>query len=232
MRLFFFYSKILLNFETESISVGIMKKIVLLLLVTIYANIMSGQQTDCQHSNGIYYYYAELTINNVPNNFNKTDFINHIIAHDPISNSDLAILNNNIIEVHKSFPSSQTPTLQRVVNVNSNVDISQILAQLNNSIVNIECDPEVQLGIDDNSTQNFTVYPNPVTENSVISFNTPHSDINLEIINSLGQSLFRKQINNGKYFDLKSLKLNKGVYFVKIADINSGKVHILKIVKE
>ncbi len=222
----------MLNFEKELISIGIMKKIVLLLLVALYANIMSGQQTDCQHSNGIYYYYAELTINNVPNNFNKTDFINHIIAHDPISNSDLAILNNNIIEVYKSFPSSQTPTLQRVVNVNSNVDIFQILAQLNNSIVNIECEPEAQLGIDDNSTQIFTVDPNPVTENTVISFNILQPDINLEIINSLGQSLFRKHINNDKYFDLKPLKLNKGIFFVKITDINSGKVQVLKIIKE
>jgi len=210
-----------------------MKKIILLLTFVICANLMFGQQTDCSQSEGTFSYYAVLIIDEIPNDFDKTDFINHIVSLDNISNEDLTTLNDNITEVFKSFPTAQSEYLQRVVNVNSNVEIYPILAELNNSIEYHECTGEgTILGLNDNEyLKNIVVYPNPITENSVIELKTSQLEIKLEIVNNLGQKIHEKNILNDKIIGLKNINLTSGIYYLKIIDLNNGKSETLKIVK-
>jgi len=194
---------------------------------------MFGQQTDCSQSEGTFSYYAVLIIDEIPNDFDKTDFINHIVSLDNISNEDLTTLNDNITEVFKSFPTAQSEYLQRVVNVNSNVEIYPILAELNNSIEYHECTGEgTILGLNDNEyLKNIVVYPNPITENSVIELKTSQLEIKLEIVNNLGQKIHEKNILNDKIIGLKNINLTSGIYYLKIIDLNNGKSETLKIVK-
>jgi hypothetical protein len=211
-----------------------MKKIILLLTFVVCANLTFGQQTDCSQTDGTFSYYAVLIINNIPNDFNKTDFINHIVGLDNISNEDLTTLNDNITEVFKSFPTAQSEFLQRVVNVNSNVEIYQILTELNNSIEYHECTGEgTILGLNNNEyVKTAIVYPNPITENSVIEFKTSQVDIKLEIVNNLGQKIHEENMLNDKIFSLKKVSLTSGIYYLKIIDLKNGKSETLKIVKK
>lgn len=212
----------------------IMKKRILLLTFIICTNLVFGQQTDCSKSDGTFSYYAELIIDEIPDDFDKTDFINHIVSLDNISNDDLKTLNDNITEVFKPFPTAETESLQRTVTVNSNVEIYSILDELNNSIEFYECNNgEVEiLGLNDNEyLKNILVYPNPITENSVIKLKTSQVAIKLEIVNNLGQKIHEEKILNDKIIDLKNLNLTSGIYYFKIIDLNNGKTEILKIVK-
>lgn len=211
-----------------------MKKLILLLTLLVFTNLTFGQQTDCSQPNGTFSYYAVLIIDNIPNDFNKTDFINHIVSLDNISNEVLTTLNDNITEVYKSFPTAQSEYLQRVVNVNSNIEIYPILTELNNSIEYHECTGEgTILGLNNNEyLKSLVVYPNPITENSVVEFKMIPVKINLEITNNLGQKIHKENILNDKKFDLKKVNLTSGIYYLKIIDLNNGKSETLKIVKK
>jgi hypothetical protein len=212
----------------------LMKKIILLLTFVVCTNLTFGQQTDCSQTDGTFSYYALLIIDNIPNDFSKTDFINHIVSLDNVSNEDLTILNDNLTEVFKSFPTAQSEYLQRVVSVNSNVEIYPILTELTNSIEYHECTGEgTILGLNDNEyLKNIVVYPNPITENSVVEFKMTQVEVSLEIFNNLGQKIFEEKVFNDKIFIFKKVKLKNGIYFLKIKDLNNRKSEILKIVKK
>ena len=188
---------------------------------------------DCSHSDGTSHYYALLIIEELPNEFDKDDFINHIIELDNISNEDLSILNEHITSVSKAFPTSQTEWLQRVVNIDTTIEIYSILADLNNSIEFHECQGEVILGMNDiKKNENAIVYPNPITENSVIKFDMDFSDIKIEILNSLGQIIYQNRYSGNDTIELKNISLVNGIYFIKIYNLTSGTNETLKIVKK
>lgn len=188
---------------------------------------------DCSHSDGTLHYYALLIIEDLPNEFDKDDFINHIIELDNISNEDLSILNEHITLVNKAFQSSQTEWLQRVVNIDTTIEIYSILADLNNSIEFHECQGEVMLGMNDiKKSKNAIVYPNPITENSVIKLNMDFTDIKIEILNSLGQIIYHNRYSGNDTIELKNISLVNGIYFIKIYNLTSGTNEMLKIVKK
>jgi hypothetical protein len=211
-----------------------MKRIILLLTFALCSNLIFGQQTDCSQSDGTFSYYAVLIIDNIPNDFDKTDFISHIVSLDNISNEDLTTLNDNITEVFKSFPTAQSEYLQRVVNINSVIEIYPILAELNNSIEYHECTGEgTILGLKDNEfLKNIVVYPNPITDNSVLEFRLTQTEIKLEIVNYLGQKIHEENKLNDKSYNLKKVNLTSGIYFLKVTDLKNGKSETLKIVKK
>jgi|SaaInlStandDraft_1057018.scaffolds.fasta_scaffold125304_1 hypothetical protein len=210
-----------------------MKKILLILIFSLCINLTYSQQTDCSQSNGTFSYYAVLIINSIPNEFDKTDFINHIVSLDNISAEDLTTLNDNITDVFKSFPTAQSAYLQRVVNVSSNVEIYSILEGLNNSIEYHECTEEgTILGLNDNEyVKNVFVYPNPISEKSIVELTMFPVEVTIEIINGLGQIIFTENVIDQPIFEFKNIKLESGIYYIKISDLNSGISDLLKIVK-
>ncbi|MGY8887090.1 MAG: T9SS type A sorting domain-containing protein [Flavobacteriales bacterium] len=188
---------------------------------------------DCSWSDGTFKYLALLTSGEVPNDFDKDDFINFIVGLDNISNDDLTTLETHITSVSKAFPSSQLEFLLRVVHIETTLEIYSILASLNNSIEHHSCTGEPILGINDNrKDKSSIIYPNPITENSVIKLNSNSTNVRIEIINSLGQKIYHKNILGQTAIELKNFPIVNGIYFLKIYDLTSGTNETLKIVKE
>ena len=166
--------------------------------------------------------------------FDKDDFINYILGLDNISNEDLATLNTHITSVYRAFPTSQSEFLQRVVIIDATTEIYLILADLNNSIEHYSCiDDEIILEINDvKKIKNVIVYPNPITDDSVIKLNLNSTDVRIELINSLGQLIHHERIKGSNVISLKNLPIVNGISFLKIYDLTNGTNETLKIVKE
>jgi subtilisin-like proprotein convertase family protein len=92
---------------------------------------------------------------------------------------------------------------------------------------------EVPLSVDDNTFQNFILYPNPNKGNFTISFNSDNSEkINVRVFDIGGRSVFNKEYqNNGLFNENMHLdNLQSGVYLVKVQ--NGSKQLTKKIVIE
>ena len=187
----------------------------------------------CPRSDGTFHYYALLTLLEVPLDFNKDDFINLIVGLDTISNEDLATLNTHITSVYKAFPTFQSPFLQRVVSIEATSELFQILDELNNSIEHHECLEEPVLDITNHEQiKNAIVYPNPISEDSVIELNMNSSEVRIELINSLGQILHQEKVLGKSIIELKNLPIANGISILKIYDLANGGIKTLKIVKQ
>ncbi len=78
------------------------------------------------------------------------------------------------------------------------------------------------------SSENLTVYPNPVTAELVVSGNTVLK--NISIMNSVGALVKAVNCNREKEVVDMSM-LSAGLYFVKVTDVNGGQ-WVVKVVKE
>jgi hypothetical protein len=84
-------------------------------------------------------------------------------------------------------------------------------------MVTITVIPEVTTGINDMSSGNsFTIYPNPSTGLLNITFAEKATDTKLEVLNSCGQVLLSKDINNITQTTLDLSNQAKGMYFIKV----------------
>lgn len=189
--------------------------------------------TDCSTNDGTYAHYAALSSGPVTNDFDKNDFINYITGLDNISNNDLAFLNTNITSVFKAFPYSQSPWLQGVVVIEANADIYFILESLNNSIEFHECtDDDIVLGVNDvQGNKHSIIYPNPITEDSVLKLNTDSNNVRIELINISGQIVYSEKTSGQSTIAMSSLPVGYGISFVKVYDLDNGSTETLKIVK-
>jgi len=189
---------------------------------------------DCIQDDGSYSYFATLVQGPIANDFDKGDFIAYITARDVISGADLAILTNNITIVEKAFPSAQSDFLKRTILIDATVEIYGILESLTNSIEYFECiDDTVILGLEEMPTaQSAILFPNPVTEHSVLQLSPSSQNIQLELVNALGQRVYSKKHLEGEQISLKNLPVPAGISFLKIYHIMDGRVEILKVVKE
>ena len=187
---------------------------------------------DCSLSNGTFRYYALLTIGQVPNDFDQNDFIDFIVGLDNITNEDLTTLETNITSVYKAFPSSQSQFLLRVVSIETTLEIYSILANLNNSIEHHSCNDEPILGLNDvRKEKNSIVFPNPITENSVIKLNANSTNLKIEIANSLGQIIYDEKVYGKSIIELKNTLKVSGIYFLTIYDLTNGTIETLKIAR-
>lgn len=187
---------------------------------------------DCIQTDGSYRYNVLLT-NNVPVDFDKDDFIAYITGLDTISNDDLNTLMENITSVEKAFPTSQSTFLQRVVTIEATVEIYSILATLVNSIEFYECyDDGIVLAIGDSlETKKAVVYPNPITETSLLQLGMKSAAVRIELINALGQIVHNEAFQGEHSIELKKLPITQGISFLKIYDLTNGYVETLKIIK-
>ena len=111
-----------------------MKKV--LLLLTLILGTFSYSQNDCSQADGTFRYRVKINILNLPSDFDKDDFINHIVALDNISNNDLDTLIEHITSVSKDLPSRPS---NKFVTIVATTEIYSILASLENSIGFLEC---------------------------------------------------------------------------------------------
>ncbi len=81
---------------------------------------------------------------------------------------------------------------------------------------------------DDFTLFNFNYYPNPVTNELILSANEQISSINVYTL--LGQEIIRLKPNNSSLINVDMSLLSSGTYFVKV-QIDS-KTKVLKIIKK
>lgn len=185
----------------------------------------------CPRSDGTFHYYALLTLSEVPLDFDKDDFINFIVGVDNIPSVDLAILNTNITSVYKAFPTAQSEFLQRVVYIEATTELFQILDDINNSIEHHECLEEAILNLNFyEKIKNAIVYPNPISDNSVIELNRSSTLFRIVLINSFGQIVHQENFSGKSVIELKNFPIPNGISFLKIFDLTNGGIETLKIV--
>ncbi len=86
-----------------------MRKIILLILVSLPLIIFSQDET-CAFSDGHFYYHITLEENQIPSlDFDKTDFINLLETNSNISASNSQLLEDSIIEVSRWIPDFSGP---------------------------------------------------------------------------------------------------------------------------
>jgi len=88
----------------------------------------------------------------------------------------------------------------------------------------------VTLSINNNLLPNASFYPNPTNGNVKIDLNQSFSKINLQAINSLGQTVLVRNFENTNKINFEIIG-NSGIYFVEIQN-ETGLKSTLKIIKE
>ena len=147
-------------------------------------------QIDCLQNDGNYSYTIKLNIDDLPSDFNKNDFINHVMNIDNISSQDTNTLNSNITSVEKIFPSLVS---HRSISVIASADIVSVLSILNNSINSYHC----YLTDCEQSDGTYSYYvlltsdtvPDGFDKNDFINFISANDNISSSIISTLNQEI-------------------------------------------
>lgn len=189
---------------------------------------------DCVQEDNTYRYYATVVEGPIGNDFDKADFIDYIIARDVISTSDLTILTNELLSVEKAFPNAQSDFLQRTLVIHAMADIYDILESLTNSLEFFECiSDDIILALEEvPKAPGVKLFPNPVTEQSVLQFPQPSQTVRVELINALGQQLYIGNHIGAEYIALKKLPVPLGISFLKIYYVRNGRAEVIKVVRD
>mgnify|MGYP000215197405 CR=1 FL=1 len=184
---------------------------------------------DCEFEDGYSYYYARLITDDLPgDDFNKTDFINHIISNSTPSTSQLDFLNDRIVEVVNAFPSAQSESLQKTVKVISDYDIFvPFLYDFPSSfsLVELICDnATLSTNESTNTINDITIFPNPVVRNSTIHIDNQFVE-ELFIYDVTGKLLDTRVVKGLSTIAMNAFDLKSGVYFLKFT---SKEGHITK----
>ena len=84
------------------------------------------------------------------------------------------------------------------------------------------------LGVNDNLTTEFRLYPNPAEETLTIELKNNTGTSSLEIVDLLGKTVYTSQINQTENINVS--QLSQGTYFVKIKA--EGKSEVIRFVKK
>jgi hypothetical protein len=84
------------------------------------------------------------------------------------------------------------------------------------------------LGVQHPEAVPFSIYPNPATAKITIGAAALNSNATVELVNSIGQVIYKSQLAGDKSVDISNL--DSGFYFVKITD--NGRSTVKKIIKE
>ncbi|WP_177229137.1 T9SS type A sorting domain-containing protein [Pustulibacterium marinum] len=191
----------------------------MVLILTILFSLQSfAQDTTCVWQDGYYRNYVGLITDNIPDSdFNKTDFINHLITNSNPSTSELDFLNTSITEVSLSFPSSQVGSSQKVVTVVSDSNaMNAFLIAFSESFDWVEPYCEILLGRDEfDLAKGIKIYPNPVSDNSYIQIDHTTAFKSLKIYDITGKLMYSKEIENLNLIEFSEFKLSNGIYILK-----------------
>lgn len=83
--------------------------------------------------------------------------------------------------------------------------------------------PSQKLSINDNDLNNFSVYPNPVSDKLKISL-INKNDSNIRITDLIGNTLYNQNINGLSFFEIDFSAYSQGIYFVTVNEKNTVKV--------
>lgn len=196
-------------------------------------DVLQCTSTACEiWTDGTFKYHAVLYMENVPEDFDKSDFFSYITNLDNVSSNDLSTLQSKITSVFKLFPTAEISFLNRVISIESNSEIYPNLNNLINSFEYFSCIPESFLGVNSfKENKKSIVFPNPITENSILKLDSDYREVQVEIVNSLGQVIYQQRILDDHELQLKNAPMLKGIYFLEIYDELNGTKEVLKMIK-
>ncbi|SEA69668.1 T9SS type A sorting domain-containing protein [Psychroflexus halocasei] len=91
----------------------------------------------------------------------------------------------------------------------------------------------VTLGTENPDKIDLKIYPNPVASNSFeIQGLNPSTDTEIIIYDNLGREVFKHTAQNQSKVELNKIKLETGIYFVKVIDMESSRSQSLKLIVE
>jgi len=85
------------------------------------------------------------------------------------------------------------------------------------------------IALKNDSSLEFSIYPNPATDNRLTIQTAAVGNYNLIICNSSGSTIYEMRDINSSIVTLDNLELNKGVYFVRIE--NKSETKLMKLIK-
>lgn len=184
-------------------SLNLTQNLALTYLDCIYNQLISLNVSQNAALTNIQAYSNNLTCLNVKNgnNSNFTDFRTH-------SNPNLTC-----IEVDDSTYSATNWTF---------IDF--------NSTFSTNCSSPCSVGIEENSLANFSLYPNPTTENITIDLGKLRQDIKVTLTNSLGQVILTQKYSATSFINI-DIEAPKGIYFLQI-ETSKRVTKTIKVLKE
>ncbi|AFU67101.1 hypothetical protein P700755_000025 [Psychroflexus torquis ATCC 700755] len=155
---------------------------------------------ECLPIEGVYQYYVVLEISSLPDDFQKEEFINFIIANDQISDDDINYLEKNIIDADNAFTGTLSPLLARVVFLRSFEEFGEMMGGFLNSLDFFVCIEEGGLlnldSFENKPTKMAVVYPNPITKDSKIQFSSTYNKLNISLFSATGSDLYQNEVSN------------------------------------
>jgi hypothetical protein len=190
---------------------------------------------ECLPIEGVYQYYVILEISSLPDEFQKEEFINFIIANDQISDDDINYLEKNIIDADNAFTGTLSPLLARVVFLRSYEEFGEMMGGFLNSVDFFACLEDGGLlnleSFENKPTKMAIVYPNPITKDSKIQFSNTYDKLKISLFSLTGSELYQKEVLNLNQLSLIELPIPMGMSFLRISNSASAKSEIIKILK-
>ncbi len=89
----------------------------------------------------------------------------------------------------------------------------------------------IMLGLEEFSNEKtIKIYPNPSSDVAIISFSEmPTQKFTIEIVDSLGKKVYRKEFNNENNISINTKLMSRGVYYLSVV-INQVKKQTLKLI--
>ena len=102
----------------------------------------------------------------------------------------------------------------------------------NSSSIEVEIVVVDPLSIVETNIENVFLFPNPAE--NILIINNIYSNANISIYDILGKQHELNTINNfeNNTISINTSNLNKGIYFIKIEDINSSQIKTLRLIKQ
>ena len=120
---------------------------------------------------------------------------------------------------HAAISGATGQTFNPTVSGSYAVEVSK-----NNCVDTSACYVLTGIGIAENETEGFSIYPNPVNSSFSVEFNQFQKDVLLEIIDATGSVVLRKENLSGSILTV-NVDFPAGIYFVKI---KSGEQTLVK----
>jgi len=140
--------------------------------------------------------------------------------------------------VAATYPASGTLTIPTV---NANLQLLAWISETDRNVIAV-CKIPIIISTSaaifesNESTNTFSIYPNPASDNATVNFNLKESTtVSVNVVNMLGQTVLSNKlgiVNAGTHnYDLSTADLSKGIYIVNVIvgdKIQSKKISVIK----
>ena len=156
-----------------------------------------------------------------------------ITLESGVANISIEQINNGSLDACgiETYELSQTEFTEQDLGENS---ISMIVTDQNGNQSVCEAIVTVEQGLSliDNSLNEVYLFPNPAE--NMVTINNIYSDANISVYDILGKHYRLNKINSleNNSISINISSLDTGIYFIRIQDINSGQLKILRLIKQ